>query len=52
MLVGLIVICGIFFNILSYFGQQMLNREEEKEKQRLAAVHLEGLDNLNMAAQL
>ena len=49
MLVGLIVICGIFFNILSYFGQQMLNREEEKEKQRLAAVNLEGLHNLDIA---
>lgn len=27
----------------------MLNREEEKEKQRLAAVNLEGLHNLDIA---
>jgi Flp pilus assembly protein TadB len=50
MVVGLIVICGSIFNLLSFLGQRMLAQFEEKEKQLLALETLQGCDNsLNVA---
>jgi hypothetical protein len=49
LVVGLIIGCGTIFNILSFFGQRMLNKREEEEKQRQARENQLGFDNFNVA---
>ena len=41
-----IVVCGSIFNLLSFFGQRMLNEYERKEKEQ-AAMH--AYDNSSVA---
>ena len=45
LVVGLIVGCGSILNLLSFFGQRMLNEYERKEKEQ-AALH--AYDNQTM----